>query len=99
VKKFTYSLTSYGALKGQTLIQMLHPVQSSSLTVTTSLIMLMAMAGQRSIQPPHPVHLFVSILVTPITSLEYMHFFLYFPYFPGTPQSIEQTKLHNLLST
>ena len=51
-----------GARTGHTLTQMLHSVQVSLSTVTTSLIMLMAITGHKSIHPPHPVHLFVSIV-------------------------------------
>jgi hypothetical protein len=47
---------------GHTLIQVPHSVQISSLTVTTSLIMLMAMTEQRSMHPPQPVHLLLSML-------------------------------------
>jgi len=51
-----------GARTGHTLTQMLHSVQVSLSTVTTSLIMLMAITGHKSMHPPHPVHLLVSIV-------------------------------------
>ena len=51
-----------GARTGHTLTHMLHSVQVSLSTVTTSLIMLMAITGHKSMHPPHPVHLLVSIV-------------------------------------
>jgi hypothetical protein len=50
-------------------MQMLQPVHRSSSTVTTSLIMLIAMTGQRSMHPPHLVHFSESILTIPRPSV------------------------------
>ena len=48
---------SSGALIGHALIHILHSVQVSLSISTLSSIMLMAITGQRSMQPPQPVHL------------------------------------------
>jgi hypothetical protein len=56
-----HASTAWGALMGQTLTQMLHSVQRPASIVTTSLIILIAIEGHRSIQPPHPTHFSVAI--------------------------------------
>jgi hypothetical protein len=55
---------------GHTLTQILQSVQVSLLTVTASLIMLIAIAGHRSMHPPHPVHFFVSIFTIATPSIK-----------------------------
>ena len=48
---------SSGAFTGHALTHILHSVQVSLSISTLSSIMLMAITGQRSMQPPQPVHL------------------------------------------
>ena len=60
---YPFQLLSQGAHIGQTFTQILHSVHVSESIVTTSSIMLMAIAGQRSIQPPHLTHFSVLMVI------------------------------------